>query len=217
MNRQILTALRVAAVLGGLSLSACAGPLGGFHPLYATAAGPGMSRIDTRAPDGRTGYLLREQLDDDLAKDRSKPPLYRLSLVLKETRTPRGLRVDNVANRYELQLTALYALIDLQTHKVMTRGAVASIVTYDSADQPYAGIAAQMDGEQRVAADASQQIRLGLASYFANPTPDTGPPTALAADVGTALDLSLTDRTASQPVDAPGTKAQTQPGREPLD
>ena len=216
MNRQILTALRLTAVLGGLSLSGCAGPLGDFHPLYATAAGPGLSRIETRTPDGRTGYLLREQLDDDLAKNRDKPPLYRLSLVLKETRTPRGLRVNNVADRYELQLSTKYALVETGTHKVLTRGEVVSIITYDSADQPYAGIAAQMDGEQRAAADASQQIRIALATYFANPQPD-GPPVAMAADVGTALDLSLTDRTSPQAVDAPGAKAQSQPGHdEPL-
>jgi LPS-assembly lipoprotein len=216
MNRHVLTALRSLAVAGGLGLASCAGPLGDFHPLYATAAGPGLSRIETRAPEGRVGYLLREQLDDDLAKDRGKPPLYRLNLDVRELRTPRGLRIDNVANRYELQLSARYALVDTQTRKILTSGSVVSIVTYDSADQAYAGIAAQLDGEKRVAADASQQLRLALATYFANPRGDATTTAPQALEAGSALDLSLTDRTSPQPVNAPGSKAETQPGREPV-
>ena len=42
------------------------------------------------------------------------------------------------------------------------------MVTYDSADQPYAGIAAQSDGERRAAEQVAQRIRIDLASFFAS-------------------------------------------------
>jgi LPS-assembly lipoprotein len=56
------------------------------------------------ASEGRAGYLLREQLDDALARDATAagpPAVYSLN----EQRYARGVRLDNVANRYELRLT----------------------------------------------------------------------------------------------------------------
>ena len=157
MNRHnLIAALIVGAAL---VLTGCAGPLGDFRPLYGTAAGPGLQRIETRAPEGRTGYLLREELDDALALDRGQPPLYRLNLALKEVRVPRGLRIDNVANRYELQLRTQYVLVELKSRRILTQGTVASNVTYDSADQPYAAVSAHQDGQRRIAADAAGRLR----------------------------------------------------------
>ena len=49
----------------------------------------------------------------------------------------------------------------------MKSGHVDSEVTYDSEDQPYAGIAAQQDAEARAAADAAHRIHLELASWLA--------------------------------------------------
>jgi LPS-assembly lipoprotein len=117
---------------------------------------------------GRAGYLLREDLDDAFGRDAAIPPAYRLKVVVEEKRLPRGLRVDNVANRYELQLKVTYSLTDAQTRAVLTSGLVPIAVTYDSADAPYGGIAAQQDGQKRAAAEAAQQIRLEIARYFAS-------------------------------------------------
>ncbi len=50
--------------LAGLPLAGC-----GFTPLYATPGlSSGLSSIDVVAPDGRVAFLLRESLDDDLAR-----------------------------------------------------------------------------------------------------------------------------------------------------
>ena len=80
--------------LATLALAGC-----GFAPLYAQ---PGvvknLAAIDVEAPVGRTGYLIREHLDDTFAKNRAAPAAYRMHLELYETRYPRGIRVDNVAS-----------------------------------------------------------------------------------------------------------------------
>jgi len=139
----------------------------GFTPMYARqGVSPTLSSIEVRAPDTRSGYLLREQLDDELARDRSRPAQYTLQLNVDETRLARGLRVDDVASRYEVRLRVEYVLTGEGAQPV-TRGATEVFATYDSPDQPYAGVAANADGQERAAAQAAQRIRLELARFFA--------------------------------------------------
>lgn len=165
-------ALAVSAL--ALLLTGC-----GFSPLYAQrGVTPGLSAIQVDAPQTRTGYLLREELDDAFARDLSRPATYRLALKVDEDRRARGLRVDDVATRYEVLLRVDYALIPVGGGVApLTQGRAEVSVTYDSADQPYAGVAAQTDGQERAAAQAAQRIRLDLARWFAqtNRTPAVGP------------------------------------------
>lgn len=148
-----------------LPLAAC-----GFTPLYATSGvAPGLSSIDVIAPKGRVGELLREELDDALARKVGTPPAYRLELAYTTSRTGRGLREDAVVSRYEYGLGVDYRLVDASGAAVKS-GHVDSEVTYDSEDQPYAGIAAQQDAESRAAADAAHRIQLELASWLAGRT-----------------------------------------------
>lgn len=145
------------------ALSAC-----GFTPLYATpGVSPGLSSIETIAPEGRTGFLLREALDDVLARDHGKPPVWRLSIDLKETRTPRGRRVDATASRYELVLVANWKLTNVVTGAVAREGVTRTEVTYDRADQPYAAVSANLDGQARGASELARKIQLQLADWMA--------------------------------------------------
>ena len=153
----------LAAALSTVLLAGC-----GFTPLYGDAGvAPNLSAIQVIAPEGRAGELIRESLDDALASGRGAPALYRMDLTLGETRIPRGLRIDNVATRYEMTLVANYTLTELATNAVVKTGVAKSTVTYDSADQPYASIAAQQDSQERAAAEAARRIQLELAAWFA--------------------------------------------------
>jgi len=140
----------------------------GFTPLYAE---PGvserLSRIDVETPDTRTGYLVREQLEDAFAWDRSAPADYRLNIELDERRVARGLRVDDTAARYELGLTVTYTLVETATGAVMLNRTAQVPVTYDATDQPYAGIVAQQEGQARAATAAAEIVRTDLARWFA--------------------------------------------------
>jgi len=102
-----------------------------------------------------------------------RAPAYRMQLALAEQRYPRGVRVDNVATRYEYVLTAAYSLVRLPSGVQAKRGVVRVQLTYDSADQPYASIAAQQDAQDRAAEEAARRIQLELAAWLA-----TGEPTA---------------------------------------
>ena len=162
--RPTATVLRLIAVmLAAGSVAGC-----GFTPLYATpGVSPGLSSIEVIAPEGRVAYLLREDLDDALARDKGAPPAWRLTFQVSQTRDPRGLRQDDVAERYELGVTISYTLTDVASGKVAHTGVVSTEVSYDAADQPYAGIAARQDSQDRAASDAARKIHLDLAAWMA--------------------------------------------------
>lgn len=151
--------MRAAALLlvASLGLSSC-----GFTPLYAQgAAGTEASRIAVVTPDDRLGYRLREQLEDALAVDRGAASTRTLDVKVESARRPLGRRIDDTATRYELTVRAAWTLTD-PTGGDPVGGVETATVTYAAADQPYAAIAAQQDGEDRAAADLARLLRLDI-------------------------------------------------------
>jgi LPS-assembly lipoprotein len=158
------TLITLAALGATLALGGCAG----FQPLYAQPeVVKNLAAIQVNAPQGRTGYLIRQHLDDTFARG-DVPAKYAMDLNLSEARYPRGVRIDNVATRYEYVLIANYSLLDLPGRTLAKRGQVRVALTYDSADQPYASIAAQQDAQDRAAEEASRRIEMELAVWLAN-------------------------------------------------
>jgi LPS-assembly lipoprotein len=150
--------------LAAITLGGC-----GFTPLYATPkTEAGLSSIQVNVPHGRTAFLLGEDLDDAFARDRDKPATYRLDVTLLERRYARGLRQDNTADRYESHLIVSYQLVEIDSGKVLKTGSEPVEVSYAASGEPYAGIAAQQDAEQRAADQAAQRIRITLGAYFAS-------------------------------------------------
>jgi LPS-assembly lipoprotein len=157
MKRVLLSAVLTVALAG------C-----GFTPLYGQPeVNAQLTSVQVMTPTGRTGQLMREHLDDALARDKGAAPRYRMDLQLSETRYPRGVRVDNVATRYEYVLTAAYTLSALPSGAAVKTGSARVEVTYDSADQPYASISAQQDAQDRAAGEAARRIQLELAAWLA--------------------------------------------------
>jgi LPS-assembly lipoprotein len=159
---------RLAALALGLAGAAALGGCG-FTPLYATPGlSKGLSSIQVEAPDGRVGYLVRESLDDDLARNKDEAPAYRLTFTVDQTRDPRGLTLNDYAQRYQVGVTIDYTLTDLATGQVVHHGKAVSDVSYDAANDPYAGIAARQDSQQRAASDVARKIEIELAAWMAS-------------------------------------------------
>ena len=143
--------------LMGLALAGC-----GFTPLYGDAGvGSSLSRIAVSTQDDRLGYRLREQLEDALGRDGSQTPLWRLQTTVEQSRRPLGRRIDDTATRYELTVRGAWTLTPVGGGLPLS-GVETVTTTYAAADQPYAAIAAQQDGEERAAAELARQIRLDL-------------------------------------------------------
>ena len=157
-------ALAVLAAAGALELGGC-----GFTPLYADpGVTGGLSSIEVNVPHGRTAFLLGQDLEDSLARDRSSPAAYRLDLRVQEHSYARGLQVNGVATRHETHVTVTYRLVELASGAVIKTGVEPVEVSYAETDQPYAGIAAQQDAQARAASEAADRLRVSLAVFFAN-------------------------------------------------
>ena len=161
--------MRLRSALVALTLATA--PLGGcgFTPLYATpGVTGGLAGIAVDPPaHSRTGFLLSQKLDDELGRRKGQEPTYRIGLSVAEKRFARGVRVNNVANRYELLLDVGYVLTEAATGRVLLTGVAPVQVSYDSADAPYAGVAAAKDGEERAAEQAAILIRLQVSRWLA--------------------------------------------------
>ncbi len=154
-------------VLATVSLMGLAGC--GFTPLYGeAAAGSSLSRIAVTTQDDRLGYRVREQLEDALGRDAGQAPLWRLQTVIDQSRRPLGRRIDDTAARYELTVRGAWTLTPLNGGEPVS-GVETVTTTYAAADQPYAAIAAQQDGEERAAAELARLIRLDLLRALSNP------------------------------------------------
>jgi LPS-assembly lipoprotein len=159
----------IAAALLALTAGGC-----GFTPLYATPGlSKGLSSIEVAAPNGRVAYLVRESLDDDLARDKNDSPAWRLDFSVDQTRDPRGLTINDYAQRYQVGVTVSYTLTNLATGQVVHAGRAVSDVSYDAANDPYAGIAARQDSQQRAASDVARKIEIELAAWMAANTAKT--------------------------------------------
>ena len=141
----------------------------GFTPLYAEqGVGPSLRAVAVEtAGHSRTAYFLRQELDDEFGRDRDATPLYRLQLAVSENRFPLGVRVNNVASRYEIDLTVQWTLVDAATGAPVTNGVAPIRVSYASADPPYAGVAAEQDGVERAGREAAARIRQNVARWLA--------------------------------------------------
>ena len=155
---------RVLAAVSLVGLSAC-----GFTPLYGDAGvGGSLSRIAVTTQDDRLGYRVREQLEDALGRDGAQAPLWRLETVIDQERRPLGRRIDDTAARYELTVRGAWTLTPLNGGEPVS-GVETVTTTYAAADQPYAAIAAQQDGEERAAAELARLIRLDLLRALTTP------------------------------------------------
>ena len=155
-------ALGIVALLG---LSGC-----GFTPMYSDAgAGSALARIAVTARDDRLGYRVREQLEDALGRDGTQAPLYRLETTIEQSRSPLGRRIDDTATRYELTVRGAWTLTPLSGATPPLTGVETVTTTYAAADQPYAAIAAQQDGEERAAAELARLIRVDLMRALSAP------------------------------------------------
>ncbi len=167
MTRRALAALPLLPLLAGC----------GFTPLYAEhGVGPTLQAVAVETVGhSRTAYFLRQALDDELGHDREAAPIYRLTTTISENRYPLGVRVNNVASRYEVDLAVTWRLLDAGTGAQLTAGVTPVRVSYASADPPYAGVAAEQDGVERAAKEVAWRMRQAVARWLAaHPRPAAG-------------------------------------------
>jgi len=163
MKQLILTAAICAMTAG--ALTGC-----GFTPLHSqNAAGfnaplpaINVNFAQTKAL-GATGqkaeFLMLQALNDRMATGTSG---YNLDLTTTLQRAAIGLRGDDVASRYDMQLRVRYVLTDAATGDVIDRDEVSAVSTFNSPNDPYGTTAATDDATQRVAGEVADRLALKL-------------------------------------------------------
>lgn len=126
-----------------------------------------LAAIEVKTPVDRVGYLVRDNLLDQLNPAGIEvPPHYLLQISLGRRSTALGIQLDNTATRYNLTLTARFRLLDTSNQRVLYSSVVSRIASYNAIQDPYAELAAALNAEERAAREVSADIRTEIAIHF---------------------------------------------------
>lgn len=149
---------RRAVLLGG----ACALAGCGFEPAYGPngSANKLQGRVRVDDPVGRPGYLLTREIEDRLG---AGPPggaggVYGLSYAITIDEQAVAISSNNVATRFNLQGSVVYALRDLDSTAVLVTGQAGNFTSYSAFGTPVATQAAARDAEERLMVILADQI-----------------------------------------------------------
>ena len=165
----------LVGLLGLAALGAC-----NFRPLLLakgaddTAVSDDLAAIEIRAPDDRLGFLVRNALFDHLnPQSLAVPARYVLNLRLRSAESKLGIQLDSTITRYNLTVTAAFALSDKATNAILVDTTVRRVSSYNVSRLPYADLIASRTAERRAADLVGTDIGMILAAYFAQPAPVT--------------------------------------------
>lgn len=159
---------RGATLLLALALAGC-----GFQPLYGARerGGPGsveaLTQISVDPIPDRIGQILRNNLVDRF-NPRGEPDRARYRLAVKVIVSKEGLAItkDESITRFNLRITAIFALLEADSGKELHRGIARTIAAYNVVDSQFATLSAEKDAEARAARELSDDLRTRLAVYF---------------------------------------------------
>ncbi|WP_300377457.1 LPS assembly lipoprotein LptE [Henriciella sp.] len=144
----------IALLLGSLLLTAC-----GFRPLYAGQSGLGgmtAQNISITEIDGRSGYMLRQELLRELAT--GLPGVESdaiLTITLSEDITRASLLPDGAVSRSFYTASGRYSL---ETGGVVLRGDADVQVPFAATLTPYTDVSAQSYAADRAMTELSRKI-----------------------------------------------------------
>ncbi len=163
---------RRSIVFRGLVLAATAS-IGacGFRPLLSKAEGDSvrnqLAAVRIAGPGGRLGQHLTTALEDNLdPTSTNEPARYDLAIRLRNTNSALALQLDNTITRYNVTLTAGFALRDRESQAVLYRSQVRRVASYNVRRAPFATLTAKQDAERRAAKEIADDIRTLLALHF---------------------------------------------------
>lgn len=152
-----------------LSLTAC-----GFTPVHQNASGlTGQSYANVRIialggdnpDDKQSGFQIKQSMIDRIGQGTGQHIL-EIDPSLRQRRL--GIRGDDVASRFEIQLHANYRLIDDKTGDVLDKGRLTSVSSFGSPLDPFGRISAEENAAERLAADIADDLVIALSKYYAS-------------------------------------------------
>jgi LPS-assembly lipoprotein len=151
----------------------------GFRPLHAPSAVvgeeadvPPAAREQLAATvvapiANRAGQILRNELVFLLGAAGEAPAArYSLDVGLTETLDKIAVQVTGLATRANLRLSAQYTLTDLAAGKVVTRGRVGAMGSFDLLDNEFATLVAERNTREQAALRLARILHTRLAAFY---------------------------------------------------
>ena len=161
--------LRVLALMFAAVFTASCG----FTPLHAPAGAVGafgnMSvelGSAVRVDDKEAAFWVQQRLAERLGSQ--TPAAQILEITPSTRRSGIGVSGQDVATRYDLNMSLKYKLTEAKTGKVLDRGTISSVSTYTASNDPYALIAAEKATTKQLASDTADRLLTKVAGYFAS-------------------------------------------------
>ena len=158
MKRLLVPVLMLAA------LSGC-----GLQPLYsggskgAVATALGSVTVDPN--EGKSGWLMRNALNDRLQAAGNSAPRYRLTVALDDQIEGFGIRADDTITRERRTLRARYQLVDTTTGTTVIDATAGSDAGIDVVSSEYATIAGENSALENLTQRVADQIVTRLSLY----------------------------------------------------
>ena len=78
-----------------------------------------------------------------------------------------GIRGDDIASRFEIELRADYRILDDKTGDVLDKGRLTSVSSFGSPLDPFGRISAEENAAERLAADIADDLVIRLSKFYA--------------------------------------------------
>ncbi len=146
------------------ALSAC-----GLRPVYSGGASGAVAgtlqSVSVDPIEGKSGWLVRNALNDRLAASGQADTKYRLTIKLDDNIEGLGVRADDTVTRERRTLRARYQLIDVETGKILLDATAGSDAGIDVVSSEYATIAGENSALENLSQRIADQISARLALY----------------------------------------------------
>ncbi len=153
-----------APVLMLAALSGC-----GLQPLYSGgstgAVATTLGSVSVDPIEGKSGWLMRNALNDRLQAAGSSAPRYRLTVALDDQIEGFGIRADDTITRERRTLRARYQLIDTSTGTTVIDATAGSDAGIDVVSSEYATIAGENSALENLTQRVADQIVTRLSLY----------------------------------------------------
>lgn len=150
------------ALVLALCLTAC-----GLSPMYgsgsSSAVAQGLAAVDIPMIPGRSGWLVKNALDERLGVAGQTTPAYRLDVRLDDRIDALGVLGDDTVTRQRRILRARYQLVDLATGSIMLDATAGSDAGIDVVSSEYATIAAEQTALENLAREVADRMATRIA------------------------------------------------------
>ncbi len=162
-----MSSFRILLLVGLLAtLGAC-----GFRPLYGGSENidinQQLAHIEILAIEDRIGQQVHNLLLDRLnSGGRPQKPFYTLTVRLAINTEEIGFKINEEATRARSTLQVSYFLTENGSGKVLTKGRVRSVNSYNISDSLFSGLVSKENAKERAAREVSDEIKTRLSIYF---------------------------------------------------